>query len=121
MDRIQYFADLSVRRAAGFGLLAIALVALGLSFEPELAMRASAILLSLEAAILWQLGQRSHRVHYKRREVWLMLDGKHGMQENRLQEIISEVMAQTYRTQAQRLAGPAVAAWIVDLGMRLFG
>lgn len=121
MERIRYFAEISVRRAAGFGLLTIALVAIALSADPAMALRATAILLTLEAALLWHGGQASGRIDYKRREVWLLLDGKHGLPENRAQEVISRIMAETLRAYAKRLAGPAATAWIVDLGNRLFG
>jgi hypothetical protein len=121
MDRIRYFADLSVRRAAGLGLTAIALVVLALHFDRALAMHALAVLLTLEVLALFQLGRRAHRVPCERREVWVLMDGDHGMSENKVQRIISEIMRETFLAYANRLAGPAVAAWVVDLGMRLSG
>lgn len=119
MDRIRYFADLSVRRAAGLGLMGIALVVMALHFDRTLSMHALAGLLTLEALALYQMGRRAHRVPYERREVWLLIDGEHGMRENRVQQIISEIMRETFLTYARRLAGPAAAAWVVDLGLRL--
>lgn len=122
MDRIRYFAEMSVRRAAGFGLLAIGLIAVALSFDPALAVRATAILLTLESAILWRFSLRSDRVPFTRREVWLLLDRKHGMGDDRhAQRVISQVMRDTFDTASRRLAGPAAACWVFDLGARLFG
>lgn len=121
MDRIRYFADLSVRRAAGLGLLGIALVVAALHFDRQLAMHALAALLTLETLTLFQLGRRAHRVPCQRREVWAMLEGRHGMRDNRVQQIISEIMRETYLSYARRLAGPAAAAWVVDFGLRLSG
>lgn len=120
MDRIRYFAELSVRRATGFGLLAIGLVAVGLSFDPALAARATAILLTLEAAILWRFSLRSDVTPFRRREVWLLLDGEHGLGcDRRAQRVISEVMRETFDAWSRRLAGPAAACWTFDLAVRL--
>ena len=47
MDRIRYFADISVRRAAGLGLVGIALVVAALHFDRTLAMHALAALLTV--------------------------------------------------------------------------
>ncbi|MCR6633058.1 MAG: hypothetical protein NVV74_25110 [Magnetospirillum sp.] len=121
MDRIRYFADLSVRRAAGLGLTGIALVVAALHFDRPLAMHALAALLTFEALALFQLGRRAHRVPCERREVWALMEGQHGMSENRVQRIISEIMRETYLSYARRLVGPAVAAWVLDFGMRLSG
>lgn len=119
MDRIRHFADLSVRRAAGLGLLAIALIVLMLHSDRSLSMHALAGLLTLEAVTLFELGRRAHRVPCQRRQVWVLLEDRHGMNENRLQRLISEVMRETFQAYARRLAGPAVAAWVVDLGLQL--
>ena len=120
MDRIRYFADLSVRRAAGLGLLGIALVVAALHFDQALAMHALAVLLTLEALTLFGMARRAHRVPHQRREVWALLDGQHGMGD-RVQRIISEIMRETFLAYARRLAGPAAAAWVLDFGMRLSG
>lgn len=119
MDRIRYFADLSVRRAAGLGLLGIALVVAALHFDRPLAMHALAVLLTLEALTLFGMAHRSHRVPCQRREVWALMEGQHGMGDNRVQRIISEIMRETFLAYARRLAGPAAAAWVLDLGLRL--
>lgn len=121
MDRIRQFADLSVRRAAGFGLLAIALVVLALHFDRPLAMHALAVLLTIEAVTLYFCGLRAERVPCQRREIWLLMDGQHGLGENRVQRLISEIMRETFMAYARRMAGPALAAWVVDFGMRLSG
>lgn len=119
MDRIRYFADQSVRRAAGLGLLGIALVVLALHFDRGLALHALAALLTLETLALYQLGRSAHRVPCERREVWVLMDGEHGMSDARVQHIISDIMRETFLAYARRLAGPALAAWVVDLGLRL--
>ena len=44
MDRIRYFAELSVLRALGFTGLGVMTLMLGLSFDPRLALRTGALL-----------------------------------------------------------------------------
>lgn len=118
MDRIRHFADMNVRRAAGFGLLAIALVVLALHADRPLAMHALAFLLTIEAITLYGFGLRNGWVPRRHREIWLPMDG---MGEKRVQRMVSEIMRETFRAYARRMAGPAAAAWVVDLGMRLSG
>lgn len=116
MDRIRQFADLSVRRAAGFGLLAIALVVLALHADRSLAMHALAFLLTIEAVTLYCCGLRADRMPH--RKVWLLMDG---VGEKRVERMISQIMRETFMAYARRMAGPALAAWVVDFGMRLSG
>ncbi|MBC7907510.1 MAG: hypothetical protein H7Y60_12300 [Rhodospirillaceae bacterium] len=116
MDRIRQFADLSVRRAAGFGLLAIALVVLALHADRTLAMHALAFLLTIEAITLYCFGLHPHWVPRRRREIWLPMEG---LGEKRGERMISEIMRETFMAYARRMAGPALAAWVLDLGMRL--
>lgn len=118
MDRIRYLADLSVRRGAGLGLVAIALVVMALHYDIALALNALAVLLTVEAATLFLLGMRSHRVPCQRREVWAMMDGEHGMGD-RVQRVISEIMRETFRAYGGRLVGPVLAAWVLDVGLAL--
>jgi FtsH-binding integral membrane protein len=116
MDRIRQFADHSVRRAAGLGLLGIALVVVALHADRALAMHALAFLLTLEAATLYGLGLRAGRVPYRGRELFVPMDSQ---AENRARRHLGEVMRETYMAYARRLIGPAIAAWVVDLGLRL--
>lgn len=89
MDRIRYFADVSVKRAVSFGLLGIFTVFIGLSHDWLLAFRAAAILLSLLAVVLLHCAWRAPRKDYRRREVWLLLDQWHGLPEHRAHHTIS--------------------------------
>lgn len=118
MDRIRYFADLSVRRGSGLGLVAIGLVVMALHFDLHLAMHALALLLTFEAAALFLLSFRAHSVPFQRREVWALMEGEHGMGD-RVQRVVNEVMRETFLAYARRLAGPVVAAWVVDIGLTI--
>lgn len=118
MDRIRYFADLSVRRGAGLGLVAIALVVMALHFDRLLAMHALAILLTFEAGLLFLLSRRAHHVPYQRREVFALMDGEHGMGD-RVQRVVSEIMRETFLAYGRRLVGPVAAAWVLDVGISI--
>lgn len=113
MDRIRYFAELSVRRAVGFAGLAIFTVFIGLSSDWLLAFRSAAILLSLLSAALLHCAWRAHRKDYRRREIWIMLDQWHGLPEQRAHHTISAVMRETFLRYAERGAWAATALWLV--------
>lgn len=121
MEQIRRCAEHSVGRACAFALLAISTFTIGLAGEPLLAVRAGAIGLSLQAVILWYLGQSADRVPYRRRELWLMLGRKHDLPEERAHGVISNIVHDVYMTYARRFGVPAVGCWVVDLGGRLTG
>lgn len=113
MDRIRYFADISVKRAVSFGLLGIFTVFIGLSHNWLLAFRAAAILLSLLAVVLLHCAWRAPRKDYRRREVWMLLDQWHGLPEHRAHHAISAVMRETFLRYAERGAWAAAALWMI--------
>lgn len=121
MDRIRRLANLSVARGCAFALTGISVFVLGLSGEPSLAIRSAAILLTLLAVVLWHRGRFADDVHYRRREVWLLMGRSHDLPEDRLHRVISGVMREVYLTYARRIGAPAVGCWLVDVGARLFG
>ena len=112
MDRIRYFANVSVRRAMMVPALAIVTVFFGLSRDWLLALRVTAILSSLLPAALLACAWRAHRKDYQRREVWLLLDQWHGLPERHAHRAISDIMRETFLRYAERGAWTAVALWI---------
>ena len=74
MDRIDFLADLSVRRGCGFALLGIVTIMFALCYQPSLSLRSGACLLALTGVILaW----RAWRAPYQRcsgTELWAMLN-----------------------------------------------
>lgn len=113
MDRIRYCANLSVMRACGFGVLAIFTVVVGLSADPALAVRMAALLFTLMTSILLLLAWRAPFKPYRKREVWIMLDGHHGLPEHRAHEAISAVMRETFLTYAGHASWAALACWVL--------
>lgn len=112
MDRIRYFANVSVRRGLMVPLLAIVTIFIGLSRDWLLAIRVTAMLSSLLAAGLLACAWRADRKDYQRREVWLLLDQWHGLPEQNAHRAISDAMRETYLNYAERGAWAAVVLWL---------
>jgi hypothetical protein len=112
MDRIRYFANVSVRRAVTFPALGILTVFMGLSWNWVLDLGVTAILLSLLAASLVVCAWRADRKHYQDREVWLLLDQWHGLPEPHAHHTISHIMRETFLRYAERGAWAAVLLWL---------
>ncbi len=116
MDRIRDEAEQSARRLTGLGLLVIAVVIGALHSDRSLAMHALAVLLTLEVLTLFQLSRNTDRLAHRIRTgaVPLYLDDR---QKDRHHRLRSEALRDTLRIQARRLCGPALAAWVVDMGL----
>lgn len=119
MERLRQCAELSVGRACGFGLLGTLTFSVGMSVDPLLALRSTAILLSLQSAVLVAMAYRAHRVDFRRREVWLMVRDRLSLPDERAHQIVSGVMHDTFLAWARRIGWPAAACWVVDLAARL--
>lgn len=120
MERIRYFADLSVKRAIGFALLGIGTVVIGMSHDWLLAFRAAAIMISLMTVVLLYCALRAHATDYRRREIWLLLDQWHGLPEHRAHQAISAIMRETFLRYAEHGAWTAATLWLVIFGAMLF-
>lgn len=119
MERIRYFAELSVKRAVAFALLAIGTVFIGMSHEWLVAVRSTAILMSLLSAALLHCAWRAHLKDYRRRELWGMLDQWHGLPEDRAHATISGIMRETFLRYAEAAAWAAAALWLTAFATTL--
>lgn len=115
MDRIRYYADLSVRRALGFAGLALITVMMGLSYDPLTALRVAAVLLGLAAAVLVYKARNAIHRNYRRTELWILLDRDIEVPEHRAQQVIGTVLHDTYRHYAGYAVVAAVAVWLVSV------
>jgi hypothetical protein len=115
MDRIRTAVEISARRIAATGLLGIATLVAFLAGHPRLAVDATAILLSLEAALLWQFAHLAPRFPFERAPAWLVLPGN----EQRCRKVFGLLMAEALRGCARRMAVPVVVAWGAALLLRL--
>jgi hypothetical protein len=110
MDRIEYLADITVRRGCAFAVLAIGTVMLGLSYDLLLCLKSGAILQALHGSVL---GHRST-------ELWVLLNKGADLPPNYPPEQLLEVLRKTYLRYAE-FAGAvtlvlcmgAAVVWIV--------
>lgn len=111
ISRIRRFAEISIGRATGFGLLAIATTSFGLIGWPVLAFKLAAVSLTLAATILTLKGEWAPGTPYKRTEVWLLLERRHDLPEPHAQRVIGNILRDTYRRFAFYAGAGAVACW----------
>ena len=115
---LRELADASIRRACGFGLVAIFTTMIGFSADPYLAVRCGAFMITAAAVILLRRGQTAPRRRYRDTEVWLMIrDTAPAMPKDRLQRLIGGALAESYFWHARIAAYIAVTMWAVALLM----
>lgn len=119
MERIEQAAETSVARAVSFGALAISMTMLGLAYDAVLAFRFGAGGCLLMAAVLWLKAQMAPRRSYRKTEVWLILDRRLPLPDDRAQAVIGGVLHAIFRRYATYAACAAVFLWILSLLARL--
>ncbi|MGE0714220.1 MAG: hypothetical protein AB7P02_02155 [Alphaproteobacteria bacterium] len=119
MDQIRQLADLSIRRGCGFGMLAVATAMVGVADDVALASYGGAIMMALMAAILFLKGLRAPQRRYRSTELWLLLDKRHGLPEERAQAVIGGILRERYFLHARVATAVAAFLWIVSLLVRL--
>lgn len=121
MDQIRQYADLSIRRACGFGFLGIATAMVGVYTDIVLAVRLAATGVTLMGMVLlFKSLQAPHR-SYKKTEVWILLDRRHGLPEARAQEVFGNILRDRYLWHATLVAVAALALWTLAVTLRLLG
>lgn len=117
MDRIEYLADLTVKRGCGFALLAIATVMMGLSYDLVLCLKSGAILEALHGSVLGVFAYNAPRRNHRSTELWILLNKGADLPANYPPEQLLEVLRKTYIRYAELAAmaalGMSVAAAIV--------
>lgn len=119
IERIKACADASIRRALGFALLGIWTAMVGMSSDLLLAVRGGALMITAAWAVLLILAWRAPHRPYKRTEVWLMLDRKHCLPEERAQAIIGGVLKDRYGWHAGATAAVACFMWAATFAIAL--
>lgn len=115
MERIEFFAEMAVRRALSFAGLGIATTMLGFMFDPVLSLKAGAILVGLVAVVLAYKGYHAPSRPYRRTELWLLLDHRHGLPEDRAQAVIGGLLRRIYWRYAERAGYMAGGLWVLSL------
>ncbi|MBL8379848.1 MAG: hypothetical protein JNM79_18410 [Burkholderiales bacterium] len=120
LDTLRRYADIVIRRACGFGTLAITTTMVGFAGEPGLSLRCGAVLFGLMAAILVIKAGTAPRSNYKRTELWLFLRKEPpALPPDRLQQLIGGVMADRCLWHAKVAAGIGAALFAFALLLRL--
>ena len=101
MDRIEYLADVIVRRGCGFALLAICMVMLGLSYDLLLCLKSGAILEALHGSVLGLFAYNAPKWNHKSTELWVLLDKGADLPPNYPPEQLLEVLRKTYLRYAE--------------------
>jgi hypothetical protein len=121
MERIRQFADISIRRACGFGLLAIGTASMGMVSDMFLATKLAAICASAMAAILLFKALQAPTRNYKRTEVWMLLDKHHDLPESRAQLVFGGILRERYMWHATATATGAGILWLATVVFALAG
>lgn len=101
MDRIEYLADVIVRRGCGFALLATCMVMLGLSYDLLLCLKSGAILEALHGSVLGLFAYNAPRWNHKSTELWVLLNKGADLPPNYPPEQLLEVLRKTYLRYAE--------------------
>lgn len=101
MDRIEYLADITVRRGCGFAFLAIATVMLGLSYDLLLCLKSGAILEALHGAVLALFAHNAPKWNHRSTELWALLNKGADLPANYPPEQLLEVLRKTYLRYAE--------------------
>jgi hypothetical protein len=121
MDRIQYLANLSVRRGCGFAGLAIFTTMFGMAGDPALAIRIGAGLFALTGLVLAFKAWQATRRDYRKTELWIMLDNGRDLPAGYPPEIICQVLREVYLRYAELCGGIALVMGLAVVVLLIIG
>jgi hypothetical protein len=119
MNRLRHYAELSIRRACGFGFVAIGTMMVGMAWDVPLAVKSGAVLTAFMAGFLWWKAQQAPTRNYRHTEVFLMMDRRHDFPEARAQQVFGGVLRDTYLRHATFIAGISALMWLVYFALWL--
>lgn len=121
MHEIEILATLSVRRACGFGALAIATLMFGLIATPAAAFGSGAVCCLLMAVILYWKSEQVMHADHRRTEVWMMLAENHRPPHSVAKIVVPRTLRKVCRdhcrwavTAAAGMALPAIGLHLAD-------
>ncbi len=119
MERIRVCADKSIRRWFGYGLLATAILMIGMATDVHLAIRDGALMLMLIWTFLCFKALRAPTTDYRKTETWQLLDRKldDSVPPNRAQDAVGRTLRDRYLWHADVSAGLAIILWSVSFGL----
>ncbi|MGE0502129.1 MAG: hypothetical protein AB7I79_14915 [Rhizobiaceae bacterium] len=121
MDKVREIAVQCVGRAVMFGVLAIACVMVGFSFNPVSSFRSGAVLTLLMAAILIWKAYHAPSQNPKYTEVWLYLDEGARPSDAHARFVFGTVLREVYGRFAQVTLAVACGLFAISLVLTLAG
>lgn len=120
MEHLRHAANISIGRACGFFGLGIITVMMGLSFDPLLATRSGAVLVTGLTIVLIIRARGALTQDYRRTEMWLLLEDDQRPPVNCAQWAASTVLRDAYLQFALWAAGLSILLWTVALLLAVF-
>lgn len=114
-ERVLVCAEFSVLRGVGFASLAISTTMFAFAFELSRSFMAGAILAGVMAAILGLKALAAPAKRYKKTEVWILLEKKIGLSDERAQKVIGGVLRSVYIRFARYSLYGALAMWTLAI------
>jgi hypothetical protein len=115
MDEMSRIAYETVLRACGFASLAIFCVMIGLSFLPRSAFQAGGFLSLTMTLVLIFKAREARTKDHRRTEMWLYLPKESRPPQALAQQMISNLMRETYLSFARWTAVISIVMWTVAL------
>ena len=119
MENIRQIAVLSVRRACGFGALAIAMIMWGLIYDPVLAFQSGAVLTAMVAVILYYRAMRAPQRDHTQTELWILLDKELRPPPAYARRIVNSTLCDVYHQHARWAVGIAALFAVISLFSRI--
>ena len=121
MQELEALALLSVRRACGFGAVAIATLMLGLAFAPGVAFGAGAVCFLLMALILYWKSDQALQQDHRKTELWLMLAEARRPPHDVAAVVVPRILHRTYLDHCRLALIFAVGLMLPAAGLLLVG
>jgi hypothetical protein len=84
-----------------------------------LALKTGSTLTLLMVVVLLLKSEQARTRPYQRTEVWLILDKRLGLPEDRAQRMVSQVLHDTYGRYARHCLAVALGLWLLGLAFQL--
>jgi hypothetical protein len=121
VQELETLALLSVRRACGFGALAIATLMFGLIGTPAVAFGTGAVCCLLMALILYWKSDHALRQDHRKTELWMMLAEIHRPPHDVAAVVIPRILRRTYLDHCRLVLTLAGALALPAIGLHLAG
>jgi hypothetical protein len=119
VQELEALAVLSVRRACGFGALAIATLMFGLIGTPAVAFGSGAVCCLLMALILYWKGDQALRIDHRRTELWMMLAESRRPPHDVAAVVVPRILRRTYLSHCRVVLTFAIGMMLPALGLHL--